>query len=61
MINIATNKNGVPVYALANQPKIKSRKEDVESIDFFSHAKYKYPELGRLLFHVANESQSAPQ
>ena len=61
LISKTTNKQGVPVYALTTQPKVKSRKEDVESIDFFSHAKYKHPELGRLLFHVANESQSAPQ
>lgn len=61
MISKTLNQKGVPVYALTEQPKTKSRKEDVESIDFFSHAKYKYPELGRLLFHVANESASAPQ
>ncbi len=61
LITKTLNKKGVPVYALAEQPKAKSRTEDMEAIDFYSHVKYQMPELGSLFFHVANESQSAPQ
>lgn len=61
MITLKTNQHGIDVYSLTNQPKELSRTEWLEGVDFYQFAIKKYPELKRLLFHVANESQSKPQ
>jgi hypothetical protein len=59
MIKQSKNRAGVTVFALATQPKARSRKEDMEAIDFYQFAIRKYPEVKGLLRHIANERKAS--